>query len=43
MGEVAVGKVSEYVDEYRMFAYIGVAVAVVGVLVKLLIENWLTK
>ena len=33
------GKVSEYVDEYWMFAYIGVAVAVVGVLAKLLNEN----
>ena len=39
VGEEAVGKVSEYVDEYRMFAYIGVAVAVVGVLAKLLNEN----
>ena len=33
------GKVSEYVDEYRTFAYIGVAVAVVGVLATLLNEN----
>ena len=39
VGEEAAGKVSEYVDEYRMFAYIGVAVAVVGVLAKLLNEN----
>ena len=39
MGEEAVGKVYEFVDEYRTFAYIGVAVAVVGVLAKLLNEN----
>ena len=39
VGKEGLGKVSEFVDEYRTFAYIGVAVAVVGVLAKLLNEN----
>ena len=39
VGKEGLGKVSEFVDEYRTFAYIGVAVAVVGVLATLLNEN----
>ena len=39
VGKEGLGKVSEFVDEYRTFAYIGVVVAVVGVLAKLLNEN----
>ena len=39
MGKEGLGKVSEFVDEYRTFAYTGVVVAVVGVLAKLLNEN----